>query len=197
MTVVQGMEAGELNSKQFHENLVVHGVDKIGAGQSKNMDSQKKVESSLPCPHCAEFGHWARTCRFRTTQCKKCGKIGHIARACRSSGVTEHKKPQGNSFKSRKSILQLAEETTVSGHIARAYRSSGVTEHKKPQGNSFKSRKSTYQLAEETTMSEEVDMVEDGIDCGNYSLNNIYLVSNKAPIVWVLVCINGVAVKWN
>ena len=42
LTVAQGMEAAELNSKQFHENPVVHGVDKIGTGQSKNMDSKKK-----------------------------------------------------------------------------------------------------------------------------------------------------------
>ena len=91
LTVAQGMEAAELNSKQIHEKPVVHGVDKIGTGQSKNMDSKKTVEPSLPCPRCGEFGHWASTCWFRTTQCKKCGKIGHIARACRSRNTRNHR----------------------------------------------------------------------------------------------------------
>ena len=90
---------------------------------------------------------------------------------------------------------QLNARSVARLDTAHACRSSGVTEHKKPQGHSFKSRKSTHQLAEETRESEEVDVVEDGIDCGNYSQNNIYLVSSKTPSVWVLVYINGVAVK--
>lgn len=50
-------------------------------------------------------------------------------------------------------------------------------------------------MAEETIVSEEVDVVKDDVDCGNYSQNNIYLVSGKIPSVWVPVYINGVAVK--
>ena len=53
LTVAQGIEAAELNSKQFHDNPVVHEIEKIRPGQSTWI--VKKVEPSLPCPCCREF----------------------------------------------------------------------------------------------------------------------------------------------
>lgn len=74
LTIVQGMEAAELNAKSLRgptTDTEVH--------QLKSEATDRK-----PCYRCGKKNHLASKCRFLEATCHACNKKGHIASVCRS-----------------------------------------------------------------------------------------------------------------